>query len=129
MFTSIRNVVVLPAPFVPINAYAEPAGTFIERSRTAACRPNRLLRPSHSMVIADGLQGLSAFPVRFDRAQHVVEARSDAPRFDDEPIDLVFQEPLAIAGPRFREIRDRSADAGPHLQPTLLDQMLDDLVR
>src|SRR6478736_272336 len=128
IFTSIRSVVVLPAPFEPTRAYAEPRGTCSERSRTARCRPKRLLTLSQSTVIADYPQCRGAFPVRFDGLKHVVQRRADSPRFDDQLVHLLFQQSLSIACPSLRLLRNCRADTRPHLEPAFLNQMLDDFV-
>ena len=127
MLTSKRIVVVLPAPLLPISANAAPLGTRNATSRTAVCRPKRFVRPFDSIVIADGLQALGAFPAGFDGRDDFVQARAHASRLDDELIDLVLQQPLAVAGPRLGPGCDQRADAGPHLEPALLDQVLDTL--
>src|SRR3954453_12281650 len=48
--TSMRNVVVLPAPLGPRKPVIDPAFSSSERSSTAVIRPNRLVRPRNSMA-------------------------------------------------------------------------------
>ncbi len=48
--SSIRNVVLLPAPFGPRNPVTRPAATVNDRSSTACTEPKRLPRPSISMA-------------------------------------------------------------------------------
>jgi len=56
----------------------------------------------------------------------VVQAHADAARFDDELVDLVLEQPLAVARASLGLLRNGGADAGAHLEPALLDQVLDD---
>ena len=46
----IRNVVVLPEPFGPMNPYSDPFGTSRSRSSTATCVPKVFVTPWRAMA-------------------------------------------------------------------------------
>src|SRR5262245_958871 len=82
-----------------------------------------------ALFIGYGLEAAQVHPGVFHRLRHFAEPRADAHRFDDQLLDLVLEQALAIAGARLRRLRHHGSHARLRHQPALLDQVLNDLVR
>src|SRR5688572_23270507 len=100
MFTSSRNVVVLPAPFSPTRAYTAPFGTVRLTSRTASWRRNVFESPSASIIMTAS-HGL---PRVADGVHDLVEVGTHARGFDNQLLDLVLQQPPPVARTRLRRL-------------------------
>ena len=129
-------VVVLPAPLGPTSANALPSATQNSSPFSASNRPYSLPQivdlDNHlrltSRRCGSRLAGEPG-PPRLDGVDDVLQLDTDAQGFDDQLLDFVLQQPLAVAGAGRRPRGHDRADAGLHLEPAFLNQMLNDLVR
>jgi len=69
---------------------------------------------------------LELAPSGFESLDDLVEPGADTLGLDDELLDLLLQEPLLVAGPRWRRLRNDGADPRPDFEQTFLNQVLDD---
>src|SRR5438094_4483897 len=89
MLTSVRTVVVFPAPLGPSSAKIVPAATSSVRPQTASVRPYRHVRLD--VVSAGSIRVLSfgfGFPLAADRVGDLRHIHAELFRVDDEPFDV-----------------------------------------
>src|SRR3954453_6768254 len=80
--SSIRSVVVLPAPFGPRKPVMRPGSTTKSRSWTAVKSPNRLERPRTSMRAPDAGAGVMSRPQEMSWVDQTSAGRSADPTGD-----------------------------------------------
>src|SRR5688572_29228947 len=80
--------------------------------------------PSVSMIMTAS----HGFPCVADCLDDFVEVRADTSRFDDQLLDLVLQQPTAVAGTRLWWLGDHRPDPRTDVEPAFLNQVLHHLV-